>query len=134
MREMSENNEYYLDKHRKCELMHFCKQYKKWQEALADVQGWVITRTDEERVDNKGYVSDPTARAAAIRKFYSDRIGMIEKAAYEADPTIARYLIKGATEDVSYDNLRLMHMIPCSKETYYNRLQKFFWILDKKRK
>lgn len=133
MREMSPRNEYYIDKHRKYELMHFCKQYKKWKAALADVQGWSTHPTEQDKVDHGGYVSDPVARAAAIRKFYSDRIGMIEKAAYDADASIARYIIKGATEDINYDNLRLIHKIPCGKEMYYNRLQKFYWILDQRR-
>lgn len=134
MREMSPDNKYYIDKERKLELMHFCRQYKKWKEALASVDLWPKTVVDQDRVDHGGYVSDPTARAAAVRRFYSDRITLIEESAFAADKTIACFLIKGATEDVNYDNLRLMHNIPCGKETYYKALQKFYWILDQRRK
>lgn len=131
--EMSKNNKYYIDKHRKYELIHFCKQYPKWKAALFDVEGWSTSSRDE-RVDHGGYVSDPTARAAAIRKFYMDRIGMIDKAAYEADKDLAGYIVQGVTKGLSYDNLLMMHRIPCSRDTYYDRRAKFLWILDKLRR
>lgn len=131
--EMSKRNKYYIDKERKYELIHFCRQYTKWKEALYDVQGWSTAPTDQDKVDTGGYISDPTARAAAIRKFYLDRMAIIEEAAYKADPELCDYIIKGVTTDATYDNMLMMHNIPCSADTYYDRRAKFFWILDKLR-
>lgn len=131
--EMSKNNKYYIEKHRKYELIHFCKQYPIWKAALFDVQGWATAPQSNERVNNGGYISDPTARAAAIKKFYNDRIGMIEKAAYEADKDLCSYIIMGVTEDMTYDHLWLVHHIPCSRDMYYDRRAKFLYILDKLR-
>ncbi len=131
--EMSKKNKYYIDKERKYELIHFCRQYKKWKEALRDVQGWSMVPSESEKVDHGGYISDPVARAAAVRKFYTDRLEMIEEAAYKADPELSDYIIKGITEDLSYDNLLLVHKIPCCKDVYYDRRAKFLWILDQMR-
>ncbi len=131
--EMSKNSRYYIDKHRKYELVHFCRQYQKWKEALRDVDGWSTAPSGNDRVDHGGYVPDPTARAAAVRKFYLDRLEVIERAAYRADPELCNYIIKGVTMGLTYDNLHMVHHIPCSRDTYYDRRAKFFWLLDKLR-
>lgn len=131
--EMSKKNKYYIDKERKYELIHFCRQYNKWKEALRDVDGWSTTLSDSERVNTGNYIPDPVARAAMIRKFYDDRLSMIKKAAYQADPELADYIIRGVCYEQTYDNLWLLHGIPCSRDTYYDRRAKFLWILDKLR-
>lgn len=131
--EMSKNSKYYIDKDRKYELIHFCRQYPKWKEALRDVQGWSVKPLENDKVNTGNYISDPVARAAAIRKFYTDRMGLIEKAAYDADQELCDYIVKGVTEDLSYENLLLIHRIPCCRDVYYDRRAKFLWILDKLR-
>lgn len=131
--EMSKKNRYYIDKDRKYELLHFCRQYPKWKEALFDVEGWSKTPASQEKVNNGNYVSDPVARAAAIREFLIDRIAMVDKAAYEADRDLSGYIVRGVTEGLTYDNMFLMYHIPCSRDTYYDRRAKFFWVLDKLR-
>ena len=131
--EMSKKNKYYIDKERKYELVHFCRQYNKWKMSLRDVEGWAVPPVEQTRVNTGNYVPDPTARAAAIKKFLSERIEMIEKAAYEADPELCDYIIRGVTNEMSYDQLFLLYKIPCGKDMYYDRRAKFFWILDKLR-
>jgi len=130
--DMSKNSKYYIDRERKYELVHFCKQYKKWKEALRDVWGW-SNPPKGDKVNTGNVTVDPVARAAAVRKFYWDRIKMIEDAAYKADPDICQYIVKGVTESLTYDNLYMIHGIPCSRDTYYDRRAKFFYILDKLR-
>lgn len=131
--EMSPKNKYYIDKDRKYELIHFCRQYRKWKEALLDVEGWTTPPIKHDKVNTGNYISDPTARAAAIRKFYLDRLEMIEHAANEADPALADYIVRGVCYESTYDNMRLFLNIPCSRDTYYDRRAKFLWILDKLR-
>ena len=128
--QMSKKNKWYIDGHRKYELVHFCKQYNKWKEALASVDGCSTAPSEADKVDHGGYIPDPTARAAAVRKFYKDRIEMVEKAAYEADSELWEYIIKGVTQDMTFDTMYMMYRIPCSRDTYYDRRAKFFWILD----
>lgn len=132
--EMSKKSKYYIDKDRKYELIHFCHQYPKWKEALRDVQGWSLpAQFGTEKVNTGNYISDPVARAVAVSTFYKDRMEMVEKAAYDCDPELCDYIIKGVTEDLTFDNLLMIHKIPCSRDTYYDRRAKFLWILDKLR-
>ena len=130
--DMSKSNKYYIDKDRKYELLHFCRQYPKWKSAWYNVDGWAKP-PEGDKINTGNIVIDPTARAATIKKFYSDRIEMVQKAAYEADHELCDYIIRGVCWDLSYDNLALMHHIPCSRDTYYDRRAKFFWVLDKLR-
>lgn len=130
--EMSPKNKYYIEKERKYELVHFCRQYKKWKEALMDVQGWAIPPKGD-KVNTGNTVIDPVARAAAIRQFYEDRLEMIERAAYEADPELADYILRGICYGITYDSFLIREKIPCSRDTYYDRRAKFLWILDKLR-
>ena len=58
---------------------------------------------------------------------------MIEQVARETDPNLAVYILKGITEELSYDYLKTRLNIPCSKDTYYDRYRKFFWLLNKER-
>ena len=46
---------------------------------------------------------------------------------------LAHILLKGVTEGLAYDVLKLKYPIPCCKGDYYELYRKFFWILDKKR-
>lgn len=81
----------------------------------------------------KSQSSDPTARCAIAKAFYLERIEMVEKAIIEADRELSGYLLKGVTEGLSFDILQARYSIPCSKDTYYDRYRRFFWLLDKAR-
>jgi hypothetical protein len=78
-------------------------------------------------------ISDPTAKCAEAREYYSSRIQMIENAAYAADAELSSYILKGVTEELSYDCLKAKLDIPCCKDTYYNLYRRFFWILNNAR-
>ena len=45
-------------------------------------------------------------------------MGMVEKAAKEADPELADYILKGVTEGLSYDVIKARMNIPCCKDVY----------------
>ena len=78
-------------------------------------------------------IIDPTLRIVEMRQLYSSRINLIEETAEKTDTDLSVYILKGITEGLSYDSLRLRFNIPCSKDTYYDRYRRFFWILDKRR-
>ena len=75
-------------------------------------------------------ISDPTAMIAGKRMFYSDRMKMITETAKNTDESLAKYLVCGVTEGLSYDTLRARHNIPCCRDTYYDMYRKFFWLLS----
>ena len=80
-----------------------------------------------------GKHSDPTAKCAEARLFYTERMELVEKAAEETDKELAAYILVGVTEGLSYDHLRARMDIPCCKDVYYRLYRKFFCILNKAR-
>ena len=132
--EISAKNKYWISRHRYYELKHFCLQYPIWKKAYATLDELCISAANLEIVTAySGFPGDPTAKCSIAKVYYSDRINMIEKAAVAADKELCAYILKAVTEDLSYTYLKTRLNIPCSKDTYYDRYRKFFWLLSKER-
>lgn len=76
---------------------------------------------------------DPTERCAQSRIFFGERMEMVEQAAIEAEPDLYSYLLRGVTEGLSYDALKMKYDIPCCRDVYYAAYRRFFWLLSKRR-
>lgn len=131
--ELSMRNKYWIDKHRHYELKHFCLQYPMWKREYAALDDPSISSSTAERMPSSNIPGDPTGRAAVDRVFYSDRIKLVEKIANEADEFLSNYILRAVTEELSYTYLRNILGIPCSRDTYYDRYRRFFWLLNKAR-
>ena len=129
---ISQKNKYWIEKHRHYELKHFCLQYPIWKKALAGLIDIGVSSTAGEIRGND--ISDPTSEIAVKRLRYSDKISLVEEAAKEADSTLSPYILKAVTEGLSYTHLSTQMHIPCSRDTYYDRYRRFFWLLNKSRK
>lgn len=132
--EVSKRNKFWIDRHRYYELTHFCLQYKQWRDVYLSLDGAarVIPECVPYSVTNA--YSDPTAKAAAAREYLGEKIVMVDKAAKMADPELADYILRAVTEGESYESIDAKCSIPCSRDTFYDRRRRFFWILDKLRK
>lgn len=130
--EVSTRNKYWIDKHRYYELKHFCLQYHIWKRLHVALDGSRPV-SNLEKIGSGNGVSDPTAKRAIRKAYYSDRIEMVENAAYDADDILGEYILRGVTEGLSYTHLKSKLGIPCSRDTYYDRYRKFFWLLDNAR-
>lgn len=130
---ISKKNKYWIERHRYYELKHFCLQYHVWKKCYAALRSVGTGTSDSSTPVSTGGHSDPTAKCAMARMFYSDRIGMVERAAQEADSELAAYILEAVTEGHSYENLKTRLNIPCSKDVYYDRYRKFFWLLSMER-
>lgn len=127
--ELSETNPYYISKHRFYELKHFCLQYKEWRKELSNLDPKISSVGKIE----KPIQTDPVGELAIQRLYYEDRIRLIHSCAFEADPELAPYIVQAVTEECSYTFLRSVKNIPCSKDYYYDKYRKFFWLLAKER-
>lgn len=130
--EVSTRNPYWIDKHRYYELKHFCLQYHIWKRTYAALTE-LKTISNLEKISSGNTVSDPTAKQAIRKAYYSDRIEMVESAAYDADNVLGEYILRAVTEGLSYTYLKSKLGIPCSRDTYYDRYRKFFWLLNNAR-
>lgn len=130
--EISEKNKHWIDKHRHYELKHFCLQYPTWLREYVELD--IAARNSNIECSGGGSdISDPTAELAMKLSYYDVRISLVEKAAMETDETLYPYILKAVTEGLSYTYLKNKMRIPCSKDMYYSRYRKFFWILNRMR-
>lgn len=130
---LSCKNKYWIERHRYYELKHFCLQYPSWRKAYISLDGLSKPTCDQNPVAHTNAISDPTARCAEARLFYSERMELVKRVAYETDHELHSYLLKAVTEGLSYDHLKVQTNIPCSKDVYYGIYRKFFWLLSKAR-
>lgn len=131
--EISEKNKYWIDRHRYYELKHFCLQYPIWKKAYLSLDGFSKRTNELGTVTKNNTHTNITEKCAISKTFYSERIDMVERAAKEADPDLYNYILKAVTEDVSFNYLKTVLDIPCSRDTYYDRYRRFFWLLSKER-
>lgn len=131
--ELSAKNKYRIDKHRHYELKHFCLQYPRWKKEYELFSRPNIRSSAAERLPSSNIPGDPTCKYALERAHFSEKIKMVEQAAKIADEELYMYILRGVTEGLSYTNLKSRLSIPCSKDTYYDRYRRFFWVLSKSR-
>lgn len=130
--EVSKKNIYWIERHRYYELKHFCLQYPLWKKAYSEIDG--LCRQHSDTIKTTSPETSPTEKLAEDMLYYSERMDMVERAAYEADATLANYIIKAVTKGYSYEYLKSKLEIPCCREVYYQLYRKFFWILNAARK
>lgn len=126
---LSPKNKYWIPKFRYLELKNFCLQYPDWKLALKEISllqsHSVVTPTSDP--------SDPTNKMAVCRLRYEENIQLIESIAKLSDPDLAKWIIRGVTENLSYDYLKYQLEIPAGRDMYYDRYRRFFWILDQRK-
>lgn len=131
--EISRKNRYWIDKHRHYELKHFCLQYPMWKKAYSDLIDLSIATSKIDPLRSSNIISRPTEKYALEKTYYSERIKMVERTAKEADEYLWTYILKAVTEGLSFTYLQTRLNIPCSRDTYYDRYRRFFWLLNEKR-
>lgn len=131
--EISEKNKYYINKHRHYELKHFCLQYPTWKREYAALDNPSIASSAAEKMPSTNIPGDPTCKFAIKKIYYSERINLIERIAKEADEFLHKYILKAVTEELSFTYLKSKLEIPCSRDMYYDRYRRFFWLLSEAR-
>lgn len=132
--EVSEKNKYWISKHRHYELRYFCRQYPAWRRTYKTLNNTSVQSSSANKLPSSNIPADPTGNTAARKVDILEKMNLIESAAIKADKELADYILKGITEGLSYTQLRSKLNIPCSRDTYYDRYRRFFWLLDKERK
>ena len=130
---ISRTKRYWISAHRYYELKHFCLQYNEWyrkHEELANSLAKGISITGLPKGTD---IKDVTGNIAAEMADLATKVVMVEQAAHDADPELATYILAAVTDGRSYTYLQTAMNIPCSKDTYYDRYRRFFWLLSKAR-
>ena len=127
--EISIKSRYWIPKYRYLELKNFCFQYPEWKKSLAAISE-IKTHF---QISSSGNFSDPTSETVLKKLKYQSLIDLIDKTASDADPDLAKWLIRGITENYSYEFLKYQLGLPAGREMYYDRYRRFFWLLDQRR-
>lgn len=126
-------DKYGISDRRYKELVYFCLQYREWKKWLKDNQGMLAGHQCDILPKGEGGHSDPVAMLAIKREKLLGKCRVLEMAAEEASPLLARYIIRHVTDgNVTYRYLSMVLKMPCGTKKYYEARRKFFWILDKK--
>lgn len=125
-------NKYNISKHRFKELYYFCLQYDEWKDELKyktdnlksqELSSTPISHSNTSTVEN----------LAIRRQQLESKCKLIEQTAMETDSELYQYIIKAVTNEyVTYKYLQTIMNIPCSRNTYYDRRRKFYYLLSKK--
>lgn len=125
----SRKSKYYISKHAFLTAFYFSLNYIDWKQEH-DL-GIGLTRGSSGESGGGG-IGDPTATQAIRFADLAGKIGMIEQAAYDADPVIHEWILLYVTrEDMTFDKLKALDM-PCEKDMFYDRRRKYYWLLSKK--
>lgn len=126
----SSKSKYYLPRHVFLTVRHYCLNYVLWQKEYRESVGLRNVVAG----NGGGGVGDPTASQAMRLKDLSDRIELIEQTAYEVEPLLHPYLLKGVTIDrMTFDRLKAQGM-PCERKMYYERRRRFFYLMSQRLK
>ena len=130
---LSEKNKYFIPKERYLELKHYCRQYPDWKKALQSEDHYYFSSSSAiQPPSRKRYPPDSVVEKYVLRRAaYVEKMKLIEQAAIETDEELYSYILMGVTEGYSYDVMYASLQIPCSRDTYYDRYRRFFFILDK---
>ena len=103
-----------------------------WKRAYSEFDGFG-GRTNDTVYSRVRTPGDPTGKCAEARSLYSDRMDLVRRIAFEADPDLASYIFRAVTEGLSYTYLKSKLTIPCGRDMYYDRYRRFFWLLSEAR-
>ena len=130
--ELSKRNKYWISRHRYYELKHYCLQYNEWKKlylAMApSIQSPKISLGEKTEKQN-----DPAGELATKRAELALKMQLVEETAICTDRELYSYILAAVTEGRSYTYLKTVMSIPCSKDYFYERYRKFFWLLSKSR-
>lgn len=77
--------------------------------------------------------SDPTFAQVEKYLLVNHHIILVEQTVHDTAPDLYNYILEGVTSGASYTSLSTLGRIPCSRDTYYILLRKFYWLLDQRR-
>ena len=133
-RKTSYSGKYKISKSDYMTAKWYALRFNSWLDeynALSDsVRSFDYTNADMPKAVNK--TSNPTEDLAERRAELRKKMDLITRCCHEAGGDLSEYLFKAVTnEEVTYKSLVALREIPCSANTFYDRRQKFYYLLSK---
>lgn len=130
---ISKKNKYWISKHRFYEIQHMCYQYQEWKDEYRTLSEQTVSGVNYDGMPHGSNVSDPTGNTGERLVELAKKIALVEEVAVEADPSLAKYILKAVTdENVTFNYLQQVMNIPCGKDMYYSKRRRFYWLMSRR--
>lgn len=130
---VSKKNKYWISKHRFYEIQHMCYQYQEWKDEYRTLSEQTVSGIDYDGMPHGTGVSSPTENVGIRLTELANKIALVEETAIEADPSLAKYILKAVTdENVTFNYLQQVMNIPCGKDMYYSKRRRFYWLMSRR--
>lgn len=123
----SRKSKYYISKAAFLTVFWWCLNYPEWKQEH-DMSVGLRSGSG----NGGGGIGDPTASQAVRLSDLAEKIDLVERTAYEAEPELHPFLLMYVTrEDLTFDKLKALGM-HCERDMFYDRRRKFYWMLSKR--
>lgn len=127
----TKRSKYYTEPRAYKHAMSWCLCYPLWIKELETLPdpGKAIDYSKDRVQTSAQY--DSTSELALKRVALESKVNLLETTAGSVAGDLAKWLIKGVTEDIRSDDLITQGM-PCGKTLYYEMRQKFYYMISKR--
>lgn len=130
--ELSKTNEFWISKHAFYTAYHYALQYNEWHDEYEQISSG-LQGVAYDGISHGSGIAKPTEAAGIRGAELSAKMELIQETARQADPVIAKYILKAVTnEGITYDYLRGIMGIPCGHNQYYRARRKFYYLLSER--
>lgn len=123
---------YALSKEEFLNAKYYALRYNAWLAEYNSLKDSMGAITVDDMPHAKNNISNPTQRLAERRAELREKMEIIEQAAKDANPEIARELMIMATNyDMTFDRLKAEYQLPYESKQFYKYRRKFYYLLAK---
>ena len=116
------------------ELCGFCEQYPEWKSQLYEFTALKAVQYNDNPKPANHNVADSTSQIVMRINSLRNKIDLIERCALMADESIAKYIIRSACYEESYEYLNCMGNLYIGRSAFYEKRRYFFYLLDLEKK
>lgn len=120
---------YKLDKAEYLSAKYYAMRYESWKDEYNDCKDSVSAVVPDD-MPHGTTVGNPTERLAIRREELLQKIELIEQTAIEADGDFYQWILRHATQGVSYEYLSASGELFCSRRSFFRKMNKFYWLLS----
>lgn len=130
---LSKKNKWWIPPHAIYMAYHCAMRYNEYKDEYKSLENSLSSSGIDGMPHGSGGISDPTERIAIKKAELRNKMEMIEETAKEADEQLYHWIMKAVTNDnITFVYLKNVMGIPCSRNTFYDRRRKFYYLLSKK--
>ncbi len=129
-RRNSYTGEFRLTKAEYLSAKYYALRYNAWKEEHRNLLS--LRAVDYDGMPGGGGVGNPTEKIGIRGSELFARINVIERTAEEVSPEFARFILRRATDGVSYEYMNSCQGLHVSRRTFCRLMRRFYFLLAQK--